>query len=313
MADTGTRTSSQPNQPPPGVVLPETREESLSVFRRRWRKFRSLKRGWYAFLILCTLYGIGIEIQQLVLQDVNPPGPVRPAFNEVNQAIQEKERAINEAWADYNQTVPNARGEAERVTDLPVAVDDPKWFPDGKGLPVIDIQCRNDEIMPRLAEALQAMWQRELGVRSTIEPFEQKIWLQNQQTKAHTIGLMGWVADFADPLTFLGLFVTGGGNNRTGWSNKRYDELIELAHQRKLPGDATGGSIATVTNFGTFGLTWATPIPLPEQTLVLGLGAGRRMPHWDEAKGQVAGDAEANQMLARAYRTPWIHPTPDKI
>jgi membrane protease subunit HflK len=64
---------------------------------------------------LCDLYGIGIEIQQLVLQDVNPPDPVRPAFNEVNQAIQEKERAINEAWAEYNQAVPRAQGEAEQM------------------------------------------------------------------------------------------------------------------------------------------------------------------------------------------------------
>jgi membrane protease subunit HflK len=64
---------------------------------------------------LCELYGIGIEIQQLVLQDVNPPQPVRPAFNEVNQAIQEKERAINEAWAEYNQAVPRAKGEAEQL------------------------------------------------------------------------------------------------------------------------------------------------------------------------------------------------------
>jgi len=64
---------------------------------------------------LSDLYGIGIEIQQLVLQDVNPPDPVRPAFNEVNQAIQEKERAINEAWADYNKAVPLAKGQAEQM------------------------------------------------------------------------------------------------------------------------------------------------------------------------------------------------------
>jgi modulator of FtsH protease HflK len=64
---------------------------------------------------LCDLYGIGIEIQQLVLQDVNPPDPVKPAFNEVNQAIQEKERAINDAWADYNKAVPRAKGEAEQA------------------------------------------------------------------------------------------------------------------------------------------------------------------------------------------------------
>jgi len=64
---------------------------------------------------LCDLYGIGIEVQQLVLQDVNPPDPVKPAFNEVNQAIQEKERAINDAWAEYNKAVPRAKGEAEQA------------------------------------------------------------------------------------------------------------------------------------------------------------------------------------------------------
>jgi pyruvate/2-oxoglutarate dehydrogenase complex dihydrolipoamide acyltransferase (E2) component len=82
----------------------------------------------------------------------------------------------------------------------------------------------------------------------------------------------------------------------------RYNELVELARQRKLPADATGGSVATVTNFGTFGLIWATPIPLPEQTLVLGLGAGRRMPHWDEAKGQFVPVMEAYLTLSFDHR-----------
>lgn len=83
---------------------------------------------------------------------------------------------------------------------------------------------------------------------------------------------------------------------------ERYNELVELARQRKLPADATGGSVATVTNFGTFGLIWATPIPLPEQTLVLGLGAGRRMPHWDEAKGQFVPVMEAYLTLSFDHR-----------
>ena len=82
----------------------------------------------------------------------------------------------------------------------------------------------------------------------------------------------------------------------------RYDELIKLAHQRKLPVDATGGSIATVTNFGTFGLIWATPIPLPEQTLVLGIGAGRKVPSWDEAKGQFVPVTEAYLTLSFDHR-----------
>ena len=82
----------------------------------------------------------------------------------------------------------------------------------------------------------------------------------------------------------------------------RYNDLVELARQRKLPADATGGSIATVTNFGTFGLTWATPIPLPEQTLVLGMGAATRVPHWDDQKGQFVPVMEANVTLSFDHR-----------
>lgn len=83
---------------------------------------------------------------------------------------------------------------------------------------------------------------------------------------------------------------------------ERYNELVELARQRRLPADATGGSIATVTNFGTFGLTWATPIPLPEQTLVLGMGAGRPAPSWDAKKAQFVPVMEANLTLSFDHR-----------
>jgi len=62
--------------------------------------------------VLCNHYQMGIEILQLVLQDVNPPERVRESFNEVNQAIQERERAVNEAWAGYNSKVPEAEGKA---------------------------------------------------------------------------------------------------------------------------------------------------------------------------------------------------------
>ena len=82
----------------------------------------------------------------------------------------------------------------------------------------------------------------------------------------------------------------------------RYDELIKLARQRRVPVEATGGSIATVTNFGTFGLTWATPIPLPEQTLVLGMGAGRQVPSWDAKKNQFVPIVEANFTLSFDHR-----------
>lgn len=65
--------------------------------------------------LLCNHYQMGIEILQLVLQDVNPPEAVRDSFNEVNQAIQERERSINQAWANYNSVIPEAEGKAQQA------------------------------------------------------------------------------------------------------------------------------------------------------------------------------------------------------
>ncbi len=63
---------------------------------------------------LADQYETGIKVDQVVLQDVTPPDPVKPAFNEVNEAQQEKEKLINQAWAEYNRVIPKARGEAQR-------------------------------------------------------------------------------------------------------------------------------------------------------------------------------------------------------
>jgi len=64
---------------------------------------------------LCDQYETGLKIEQVVLQDVNPPDEVKASFNEVNQAEQEKERMINEARAQFNQVIPRARGQAQQT------------------------------------------------------------------------------------------------------------------------------------------------------------------------------------------------------
>jgi membrane protease subunit HflK len=64
---------------------------------------------------LCTEYSLGIKIEQVVLQDVNPPDPVKDAFNAVNQAQQEKETLINQARSEYNKIIPRARGQADET------------------------------------------------------------------------------------------------------------------------------------------------------------------------------------------------------
>ena len=63
----------------------------------------------------CDEYMLGIKIEQVVLQDVNPPDPVKDAFNAVNEAQQEKETLINQARSEYNKVVPRAQGEAEET------------------------------------------------------------------------------------------------------------------------------------------------------------------------------------------------------
>lgn len=67
---------------------------------------------------LCDEYENGIRIDQVVLQDVNPPDPVKPSFNAVNEAQQERETLINQAQADYNRVIPRASGEAEETVEL---------------------------------------------------------------------------------------------------------------------------------------------------------------------------------------------------
>jgi len=63
---------------------------------------------------LCNRYEMGVTVGQVILQDVTPPDPVKPSFNQVNQAQQEMERMINEARRDYNAVIPRARGQAEQ-------------------------------------------------------------------------------------------------------------------------------------------------------------------------------------------------------
>jgi pyruvate/2-oxoglutarate dehydrogenase complex dihydrolipoamide acyltransferase (E2) component len=83
---------------------------------------------------------------------------------------------------------------------------------------------------------------------------------------------------------------------------ERYNRLVELARARRLPGSDTGGSIATITNYGVFGLTMATPIPLPEQSILLGMGAGKVTPFWDPEKKAFVPVTEAQFTLSFDHR-----------
>ena len=84
--------------------------------------------------------------------------------------------------------------------------------------------------------------------------------------------------------------------------HNEYMELVQSARERRLPDEAVGGGIATVTNFGTFGLKWGTPIPLPSETLILGVGAGIKRPAWSEESQSFIPSTEADLVLTFDHR-----------
>jgi pyruvate/2-oxoglutarate dehydrogenase complex dihydrolipoamide acyltransferase (E2) component len=81
-----------------------------------------------------------------------------------------------------------------------------------------------------------------------------------------------------------------------------YDDLVDRGRRRRLTEEDSKGGIATVTNFGTFGITWATPIPLPNETLILGIGAGVKKPVWSSEVETFLPATEADLVLTFDHR-----------
>lgn len=108
-------------------------------------------------------------------------------------------------------------------------------YPGGKNFPKLDILINTSENHTRIAEAIQEMWRNNLGINVQILNQEWKVFLDTLTNRNYDIARLGWVGDYMDPLTFLGIYTTGNGNNRTGWSSPAYDDLIEQAQMAATP------------------------------------------------------------------------------
>jgi len=106
-------------------------------------------------------------------------------------------------------------------------------YPNGEGMPPIELIYNTSEDHQKVAQAVQQMWKKNLNIHVTLQNQEWKVFLNNQKLLNYQITRMAWVGDYVDPNTFLEIFITGGGNNRSGWSNKKYDELIRAATSAK--------------------------------------------------------------------------------
>ena len=110
-------------------------------------------------------------------------------------------------------------------------------FPGGVGFPMVNYLYSEGELNEAIAIELQSMWRQSLGVNVQLLRQEWKVYLRSMSALDYDIARSSWVGDYPDPNTFLDMFVTGGGNNRTGWGDPRYDQLIANAAAETDPAE----------------------------------------------------------------------------
>ncbi|MFQ5956227.1 MAG: peptide ABC transporter substrate-binding protein [Candidatus Brocadiales bacterium] len=106
-------------------------------------------------------------------------------------------------------------------------------YPGGRGFPRTEFLFNTSEANKDIAEVIQQMWKEYLGVDITLVNQEWKVFLSTVKNLDYQIARGNWIGDYVDPNTFLDMFVTDGGNNRTGWGNRHYDQLIEAAAEER--------------------------------------------------------------------------------
>jgi oligopeptide transport system substrate-binding protein len=102
-------------------------------------------------------------------------------------------------------------------------------YPRGKGFPKVELLYNTNELHRVITQAVQQMWKEHLGIQVELVNVEWKVYLAKQSALDYQVARAGWIGDYVDPNTFLEMWKTGGGNNQTGWSSTRYDELLDQA------------------------------------------------------------------------------------
>ena len=104
-------------------------------------------------------------------------------------------------------------------------------FPEGKGFPEIELLYNTSESHKTIAEAIQQMWKKELGIDIRLHNQEWKVYLNSRQAGDFDIARAAWIGDYLDPYTFLSLGISDSGNNHSAWKDADFDQLLERATQ----------------------------------------------------------------------------------
>jgi oligopeptide transport system substrate-binding protein len=129
----------------------------------------------------------------------------------------------------------SSAGNAANIAEAKKALAE-AGYPDGKGFPTITIKYNTSEIHQKPAEFVQSEWKKNLGINVNIVNEEWSVFINDRNTGNYQVARDGWNADYADPMTFLDIFVSNSGNNDSKFSNAEFDKLISGA---KKESDAT--------------------------------------------------------------------------
>lgn len=110
-------------------------------------------------------------------------------------------------------------------------------YPNGEGFPTVTYLYNTSDAHKAVGEALQQMWQEELGVTVQLQNQEWNAFLETRKKGEYQIARNGWIADYNDPCSFLDMWYTGGGNNDAQYSNPEYDAMIDAAKATSDPAE----------------------------------------------------------------------------
>ena len=108
-------------------------------------------------------------------------------------------------------------------------------YPGGEGFPTLELSYYTNETVKNIVEAMQQMWQENLGIKVNVSTEEWAVYYENIQALNYDVGAMGWGADYMHPMTFFPLRLSDGVMNNSGWGSAKYDELVKQAQSETDP------------------------------------------------------------------------------
>lgn len=108
-------------------------------------------------------------------------------------------------------------------------------YPNGQGLPPVELLYNTSEAHKLIAEAIQRMWRENLNADVRLLNQDWKVYLSSLNTLDYGMARSAWIADVPDPVNFLECYLSDSGNNRTGWNSPEYDRLIHAAYAEADP------------------------------------------------------------------------------